>query len=73
MPPKKNSPTAKVSNSREVFYIRKVGMARYQLRKLTIDSDVVEKDEVIKDDIPNIVVQYLLLSIQNGKFDADPT
>lgn len=73
MPPKKKSSTETASSSREVFYIRKVGMARYQLRKLTIDSDVVEKDEVIKDDIPNIVVQYLLLSIQNGKFNADPS
>ncbi len=51
----------------ETFYvIKKLSMMEYQLIKLSIDDSVVTR-EVIKSDIPGIVVGYYLKAVRDQK------
>lgn len=50
-----------------LYVVKKLSMMEYQLVKVTIQDDVVTERQVLKSDIPGIVVGYYLKAIRDQK------
>ena len=54
---------------KEVYYVRKLGLSLFQLRKLSVEGQTVLEDVVVAEDIPPIILRKWQIALYHAKLD----
>ena len=65
--PKEDGPKVK---AREFYYVHKKTMRLYDLKKMVVMGGLIVSDEVVKTDLPVMIVSQMLVKIKAQEFEG---